>query len=76
MSREAEELAAFVFSLVAMTLLCVVILLCLTWVVMLGWNCSMPHLFALPEASYRNAFGLTLLAWAARSASVTRTKEG
>lgn len=47
-------------------------------VLMLFWNCAMPDLFGLPEATYRNAVGLVGLAVGARAVlgtSVSLKKE-
>lgn len=71
-----DDIATFVFALMGAILIGCAGLLVAAWIVMLGWNWSMPQLFSLPEASYRNALGLALLAGAARSACVLRSKEG
>lgn len=76
MDREAEEFVNAVFHFLAAILIGVVSLLAASFAVQLAWNWSMPHLFALPDASYRNAAGLTLLAWAVRLGSVRTSKEG
>lgn len=74
MSKEAEDFAALVFALLAGILLGTLALFASAFIVQLGWNWSMPQLFGLPEASFRNAMGLSLLAWAVRS-SVKISKE-
>lgn len=63
MSKEAEEFAALVFSAAGMVLLSAAMLAALSLASMLAWNWSMPHLFGLPEATYRNAAGAVTLAW-------------
>lgn len=63
MSKEAEEFAGFVFAAAGTVLLVAAMLSALSLASMLAWNWSMPHLFGLPEVTYRNATGLTLLAW-------------
>lgn len=74
MSKDTDDIAAFAFAFAALILLGIPALLASAWCVMVAWNWSMPHLFALPEASYRNAAGLTLLAWAVKG-FVTFSKE-
>ena len=74
MSKEAEDFASLVFTLLATILLGTLALFASAFIVQLGWNWSMPQLFALPEASFRNAFGLSLLAWAVQL-SVKVSKE-
>jgi len=74
MSKEAEDFAALVFALLAGILVGVMALLASAFIIQMGWNHSMPQLFALPEASFRNAFGLSLLAWAVKL-SVKVSKE-
>lgn len=69
MNKEAEDFAALVFTLLATILLGTLALFASALLVRLGWNWSMPQLFGLPEASFRSAAGLTLLAWAARVAA-------
>lgn len=76
MSREAEEFVNFVFHTLAMIVVWFAGLLIVAAFTRVGWNWSMPYLFALPEASYRAAAGLTLLAWSLRLCSVARSKEG
>ena len=61
-----EDFAALVFTLLATILLGTLALFASAFIVQLGWNWSMPQLFGLPEASFRSAVGLALLAWAAR----------
>lgn len=61
MTREAEEAVDFVFTVLASILMCIAGLLISAGLAMTAWNMAMPHLFALPEASYRNAFGMVLL---------------
>lgn len=73
---EADAFANFVLRFVGMILLGIAGLLVASFVTMLAWNWSMPHLFALPEATYRSAAGLTILAWSMRLVSVTHSKEG
>lgn len=63
MSKEAEDFAALVFALLAGILVGTLALFASAFIVQLGWNWSMPQLFGLPEASFRNAMGLALLAW-------------
>lgn len=76
MSAEAEEFVNFCFHLIALTFVWVAGLLIVSGLTMLAWNWSMPYLFALPDAAYKHAVGVTLLAWALRLCSVTRSKEG
>lgn len=66
MSKDVDEAVAAVFHILAMILVGILAFIAASWLTMVAWNWSMPHLFALPEASYRNAAGLTLLAWAVR----------
>lgn len=74
MSKEAEDFAALVFALLAGILVGVLSIFASAFIIRLGWNWSMPHLFALPEASFRSAAGLALLAWAVKL-SVKISKE-
>jgi len=74
MRKEADDFAALVFALLAGILIGVLSIFASAFIIQLGWNWSMPHLFALPEASFRNAAGLALLAWAVKL-SVKVSKE-
>lgn len=74
MSKEAEDFSAPVFTLLATILLGTLALFASAFIVQLGWNWSMPQLFGLPEAAFRSAIGLSLLAWAVKS-SVKISKE-
>jgi hypothetical protein len=69
-----EDFAALVFTLLATILLGTLAIFASAFIVQLGWNWSMPQLFGLPEASFRSAIGLSLLAWAVRL-SVKVSKE-
>lgn len=69
-----EDFASLVFTLLATILLGTLAIFASAFIVQLGWNWSMPQLFGLPEASFRSAMGLSLLAWAVRS-SVKISKE-
>lgn len=69
MNKEAEDFAALVFALLAGILVGILAIAASAFIVQLGWNWSMPQLFGLPEASFRSAAGLTLLALAARVAA-------
>lgn len=64
--KDLETIAAFIFGILALVLVSVLSLFAIGYMVRLGWNWSMPILFGLPEASYRNACGIALLAWAAK----------
>lgn len=75
MSREAEQFAAAVFAMLATSVVGTIAVLACGLILQLGWNWSMPQLFALPEASYRNAVGLSLLVWVVK-VNVSVTKEG
>lgn len=66
MNKDIDDIAAFAFAFAALILIAIPTFMASAWLTMVAWNWSMPHLFALPEASYRNAAGLTLLAWAVR----------
>ena len=69
-----EDFAALVFALLAGILVGTLAIFASAFLVQLGWNWSMPQLFGLPEASFRSAIGLSLLAWAVRL-SVKVSKE-
>ncbi len=69
-----EDFAALVFALLAGILVGTLAIFASAFLVQLGWNWSMPQLFGLPEASFRNAMGLSLLALAVRL-SVKVSKE-
>jgi hypothetical protein len=72
---DIDDIAAFAFAFAALILIAIPAFMASAWCVMVAWNWSMPYLFALPEASYRSACGLTLLAWAVRVSSIRISKE-
>ena len=69
-----EDFAALVFAFLATILVGTLSLFASAFIVQFGWNWSMPQLFGMPGASFRNAMGLALLAWAVRP-SVKISKE-
>ena len=75
MKSDIDDIAAFAFAFAALILIAIPAFLAAAWCVMVAWNWSMPYLFALPEASYRNAAGLTLLAWVAKVLTIRISKE-
>ena len=75
MNKDIDDIAAFAFAFAALILIAIPAFLASAWCVMVAWNWSMPYLFALPEASYRSACGLTLLAWVAKSLTIPTSKE-
>jgi hypothetical protein len=75
MTTDAEDAVNAAIMLVASIVIGAICLLVVSHITRLAWNWSMPHLFALPEASYRNAVGLTLLAWVAKFLTARFSKE-
>lgn len=75
MSKDVDEAVAAVFHILAMILVGMLAFIVASWLTMVAWNWSMPYLFALPEASYRSACGLTLLAWVAKVLTIRISKE-
>lgn len=70
--NDMEDAASLVFYALAVATLFLFGLLAAAAVTLMAWNWSMPPLFGFPEATYRNAMGLTLLMWVSR---LVRAKE-
>lgn len=61
MKSDLETAGEFVLWLLVASLSFVVALLVCGGLAAWAWNCSMPHLFGLPHATYGNGIGLALL---------------
>lgn len=70
--NDMEDAAGLAFYALGVAALLLFGLLAAAAVTLLAWNWSMPSLFGFPEATYRNAMGLTLLLWVSR---LVRAKE-
>lgn len=75
-SREAEEIAGFVFAVAAIVLLTTLAFFGLAIAVQMTWNMALPDIFGLPVITYRNAVGLVGLLFVARNVpSLSISKE-
>lgn len=70
--NDLEDAAGLAFYALGVAALFLFGLMAAAAVTMLAWNWSAPFLFGMPEATYRNAIGLTLLLWVSR---LVRAKE-
>jgi len=64
--RDKEDLAGFVFAIIAIVLSIAVLMIAVALVTMIAWNMVMPDVFGLPSLTTKNAFGLVGLALAFR----------
>ncbi len=73
--KDLEDIASFVFALLAAMLYGVIFLAAVVSVTVISWRMVMPEVFGLPELSLKNAAGLVGLGLVVRYLVFSRRSE-